>query len=160
MKTLLLVRHAKSSWDAPARDDHERPLDERGLRDAPEMGRRLGERGIRPDVIRASTAVRARTTARLLAEELGVAPDALVLDPRLYGASAQTVLDIVAELDADVAVAMIVAHDPGLSELAFELSGTIEHMPTCAIAEFTFDVDEWARLDRSGAVEVRFDSPR
>ena len=160
MKTLLLVRHAKSSWGDPGLADHDRPLNERGLRDAPEMGRRLHARGIRPDVIRSSTALRARTTAFLIAEELGLAADAVVLDERLYGSSSARVLDLVAELEAGVSVAMIVAHDPGLSDLAFDLSGTIEHMPTCAVAEFSFEVDDWAQLDQADPVDVRFDTPR
>jgi phosphohistidine phosphatase len=160
VKTLLIVRHAKSSWGDPGLDDHERPLNARGLRDAPEMGRRLRERGIMPDVIRSSTAVRARSTAALIAEQLQLPPEVVVLDERLYGSSPETIMSIVAELDPGVAVAMVVAHDPGLSELAFELSGTIEHMPTCAIAEFTFEVADWPAVVGAEPAAVRFDAPR
>jgi phosphohistidine phosphatase len=159
MKTLVLVRHAKSAWDSPGLDDHERPLAERGLRDAPEMGRRLAERGLVPDVIRSSTAVRARTTAKLMAQALGVGADRVQLDERLYGAMPEEILTVVGEFgEADTA--MIVAHDPGLSDLAFALSGTIEHMPTCAVAEFTFDVDTWGEAADADPVESRFDTPR
>lgn len=160
MKTLLLVRHAKSDWAFPALDDHERPLNARGVRDAPEMGHRLRERGVVPEAIRSSTAVRAHSTAALIAAQLGLAPDVVALDERLYGSSPGTIMGIVAELDSGVAVAMIVAHDPGLSELAFDLSGTIEHMPTCAIAEFTFDVDDWSAVVEAEPSTVRFDTPR
>ncbi len=159
MKTLLLVRHAKSSWGDPALDDHERPLNARGLRDAPEMGRRLRERGVVPGAIRSSTAVRARSTAALMAEQLEFPPDAVLLDERLYGSSPRTIMEVVSALDSGVAVAMVVAHDPGLSELAFGLSGTIEHMPTCAVAEFTFDVDDWADVGGAEPPTVRFDAP-
>ena len=160
MKTLVLVRHAKSAWDAPGLADHERPLAERGLRDAPEMGRRLAERGLEPDVIRSSTAVRARTTAELIAEALGLAPDRLDLDERLYGASPEDILGVVREFDDAIGTAMVVAHDPGMSDLAFALSGTIEHMPTCAVAEFRFDVDSWPEVVEAEPVETRFDTPR
>ena len=160
MKTLVLVRHAKSAWDAPGLADHERPLAKRGLRDAPEMGRRLAERGLQLDVIRSSTAVRARTTAELIADALGLAADRLDLDERLYGASPEEILGVVREFDDAVGTAMVVAHDPGMSDLAFALSGTIEHMPTCAVAEFRFDVASWPEVVESEPVETRFDTPR
>ena len=160
MKTLVLVRHAKSAWDAPGLADHERPLADRGLRDAPEMGRRLAERGLEPDVIRSSTAVRARTTAELIADALGLAPERLDLDERLYGASPEDILGVVREFDDAIGTAMVVAHDPGMSDLAFALSGTIEHMPTCAVAEFRFDVGSWPEAVEAEPVETRLDTPR
>ena len=160
MKTLVLVRHAKSAWDAPGLDDHERPLAERGLRDAPEMGRRLAERGLVPGIIRSSTAIRARTTAKLLAQALGIGADRVELDERLYGAMPEEILEVVRDFDDAADTAMVVAHDPGLSDLAFALSGTIEHMPTCAVAEFTFDVGSWAEAVEADPVETRFDTPR
>ena len=112
MKTLLLVRHAKSSWDHPGVDDHDRPLNARGRRDAPEMGRRLAERGLVPDRILSSTALRARTTAQLIAEGLGFDVDRIILDERLYAASADEVLRVIGEIDGDVGTAMVVGHNP------------------------------------------------
>ncbi|MEI5584064.1 MULTISPECIES: SixA phosphatase family protein [unclassified Agromyces] len=159
MKTLVLVRHAKSAWDDPTLSDHDRPLNDRGRRDAPEMGRRLRERGTSPDAILSSTAVRARTTAEAIAEALDVGT-AVVLDDRLYGSSAETILDVVAELDDALTTAMVVAHDPGMSHLAFRLSGEIEHMPTCAVAEFRFDARSWADVPDAEPAEVRLDTPR
>jgi len=160
MKTLVLVRHAKSAWDEPGLDDHERPLAKRGLRDAPEMGRRLADRGIEPDVILSSTAVRARTTAELIADALGFRADRVITDERLYAAPPEEILGVVRELDDAVDIAMVVAHDPGMSDLAFALSGTIEHMPTCAVAEFRFDAADWPDAVQSEPVETRFDTPR
>ncbi|KZE95271.1 2,3-bisphosphoglycerate-dependent phosphoglycerate mutase [Agromyces sp. NDB4Y10] len=160
MKTLVLVRHAKSAWADPTLADHDRPLNDRGRRDAPEMGRRLRERGTSPDTILSSTAVRARTTAEALATALAVDPAAVVLDERLYGSSPETILDIVAELDDGLSTALVVAHDPGLSDLAFRLSAEIEHMPTCAVAEFKFSARSWAELADADPVEIRFDTPR
>ncbi|HEX6954692.1 MAG TPA: histidine phosphatase family protein, partial [Agromyces sp.] len=123
MKTLVLVRHAKSAWGDPTLADHERPLNDRGRRDAPEMGRRLRERGTMPDAILSSTAVRARSTAEALAEALDVDGSGLRLDERLYGSSPETILDVVGELDDELTTAIVVAHDPGLSDLAYRLSG-------------------------------------
>lgn len=161
MKTLALVRHAKSSWDHPGLDDHDRTLNERGLRDAPVMAARLAASGLRPGALLSSTAVRARTTAAVFGEALGVPP---VLDDRLYGAAPGTLLRVVAER-ADDAV-LVVAHNPGLTALAQHFSGflagadAISHMPTCAVAVFTFDVPTWD--DVAGAVPASwsFDAPR
>jgi len=160
MKTLVLVRHAKSAWDEPGLDDHERPLAKRGLRDAPEMGHRLAERGLEPDVILSSTAVRARMTAELIADALGFRADRVTTDERLYAASPEEILGVVRQLNPAVDIAMLVAHDPGMSDLAFAISGTIEHMPTCAVAEFRFTVDTWPDAIEAEPVETRFDTPR
>lgn len=160
MKTLALVRHAKSSWDDPALADHDRPLNDRGLRDAPMMGGRLHERGFLPDVILSSTAARAQATARAIGAELGVDLDEIVLVPSLYGSSPATMLAIVGALDDGLESAMLVAHDPGMSELAAQLSADIDRMPTCAVAEFTFDVASWTDVPGAWPDTVRFDSPR
>lgn len=160
MKTLVLVRHAKSAWGDPTLPDHDRPLNDRGRRDAPEMGRRLRERGTMPDAILSSTAVRARSTAEALAEALGVDGSGLRLDERLYGSSPETILDVVGELEDELTTAIVVAHDPGLSDLAYRLSGEIEHMPTCAVAEFRFAAWSWAELRETEPVDIRFDTPR
>ncbi len=159
MKTLVLVRHAKSAWGDPTLADHDRPLNDRGRRDAPEMGRRLRERGVSPQAILSSTAVRARTTAEAIAEQLGVAPDVVALDERLYGSSPETILAVVGELDDEVATVLIVAHDPGMSDLAYRLSGEIEHMPTCAVAEFRFRTWSWSEIGDAEPLEVYLDTP-
>src|SRR4029453_7458633 len=115
--------------------------------------------GLAPDVIRSSTAVRARTTAELIADSLGLAADRLDLDERLYGASPEEILGGVREFDDAVGTAMVVAHDPGMSDLAFALSGTIEHMPTCAVAEFRFDVASWPEGDEPEPPQPRVATP-
>jgi phosphohistidine phosphatase len=154
--TLALIRHAKSDWGDPRLDDHDRPLAERGIRDAPRMARRLVGSGFRPDVILSSTALRARTTAEAFGAVLGVA---VSLDPELYGASARTVL-LTAAATGSHAVA-VVAHDPGMSVLAARLSGDrIEHMPTCAVATFTWDEEDWDLVDVVDPVAWTFDTPR
>lgn len=153
--TLVLVRHAKSDWGDPLLDDHDRPLNDRGVRDAPVMARRLSATGFRPDVILASTAVRARTTAEAFAAELGVA---VSLDADLYGAPASTLLRAAAATRASAVV--VVAHDPGMTVLAERLSGGgIDHMPTCAVAVFAWDEDEWDVATSVDPDSWDFDAP-
>ncbi|AZS44320.1 phosphohistidine phosphatase [Microbacterium oleivorans] len=138
MITLILVRHAKSDW-ATGQDDHERPLNDRGRRDAPTMARRLAATGVRPARILSSTAVRARTTAQVFAEALGVTVET---DEGLYGAAGSRLLDAAAA--SGVTDVMVVAHDPGMTVLAERLSdGGIGAMPTCAVATFFWDTDDW-----------------
>jgi len=160
MKTLVLVRHAKSSWDHPGVSDHDRPLNGRGQRDAPEMGRRLAEQGFAPDRILSSTALRARTTAQLIAEALGLDAADIILDERLYAASADEVLRVIGELDGEVGTAMVVGHNPETASLAHRFSSDIHEMPTCAVAEFTFDVDAWYELEDADPMSVRVQTPR
>lgn len=142
---LVLVRHAKSDWGDPALDDHDRPLNGRGLRDAPAMAARLAATGFRADAILSSTALRAATTADFFRGALtGPEGQAVPVEQqeRLYGASASTLLLAAAERDERSIV--IVAHDPGMSVLAGRLSdGGIGHMPTCAVATFEWDADDW-----------------
>ncbi|WP_203581187.1 SixA phosphatase family protein [Microbacterium hibisci] len=156
MITLALVRHAKSDWGDPGLDDHDRPLNDRGTRDAPRMARRLAATGFRPDVILSSTALRARTTAEAFAAELGVA---VSLDPDLYGAPASALLAAAAATGAGSV--MVVAHDPGMSVLAGRLSdGGIGHMPTCAVATFTWSDDDWDVATSLDPDDWTIDTPR
>ncbi|WP_449281855.1 SixA phosphatase family protein [Leucobacter sp.] len=139
MIELILVRHAKSDWGVPELDDHERPLNGRGERDAPAMAERLAQAGAEVECIISSTAVRARTTARAFGAALGVEVE---LDPELYAAPGSTLLTKAVE--AGAGSVMVVAHNPGISDLAARLSGGgIEHMPTCAVAQFEWDAGSW-----------------
>lgn len=136
MAELILVRHAKSDWSDPSLRDHDRPLNGRGRKNAPEMADRLASTRVRVDLILSSTAVRARTTAEAFAEALG-APLELVSE--LYLASGNTLLGTarLAATRHDLETIMVVAHDPGITDLANDLSdGGIQHMPTAAVARF------------------------
>jgi phosphohistidine phosphatase len=160
MIRLALVRHAKSDWGDPMLDDHDRPLNDRGLRDAPVMAARLAESGFRPDAILSSTALRAKTTARAFAD---VWAARVQVQARLYGASAGVLLSAAAEAGAAGGIdsVLVVAHDPGMSVLAGQLSsGEIVHMPTCAVATFTWDADEWDVATALDPADWTFDSPR
>ena len=139
MTRLVLVRHAKSDWGDPGIDDHDRPLNARGMKDAPVMARRLAALGFRAEAILSSTALRAVTTADYFSGALDVPVEQ---QKRLYGAPAKTLLRAAAERDARSVV--VVAHHPGIAVLASELSGgAIGHMPTCAVALFEWEADSW-----------------
>ena len=135
MIQLILVRHAKSDWGDPSLADHDRPLNARGRANAPMMAERLAATGATVDRILSSTAARASTTASSFGEALGLSTE---LDPELYLASASTLFAKAAA--AGSPTVLIVAHDPGITDLAARLSdGGITHMPTCAVARFAWD---------------------
>lgn len=154
--TLALVRHAKSDWGDPALDDHDRPLNERGYRDAPLMAERLAATGFRPDAILSSTAVRAATTADFFSGPFGVPVE---LYDELYGAPASVLLRTAAERGVERVI--VVAHDPGMTALASQLSGgDIGAMPTCAVATFHWDEPYWDVATAVDPLRWTFDSPR
>jgi phosphohistidine phosphatase len=144
MKTLFLVRHAKSSRNDPSLPDRDRPLDERGKQDAPKMGKRLARRGAKPDLLVSSPALRALTTARLIAEAVGHERKDIVVDDRLYASSPDALLAVIRGLDKKLNRVMLVGHNPEFTDLAHRLSSDIIDMPTCAVAEFNFDTKEWS----------------
>lgn len=147
MKTLLILRHAKSSWDDSALDDHERPLNARGESDAPRMGQFARDERLSPELIVSSDAVRARLTAKAIADATG---GQLLLDPRLYHASADEILDALhSVVEHDVATLMVVGHNPGLEVLLAQLTGEQEALPTAALAQIALPIDRWPDLNTS-----------
>lgn len=146
MKTLLLLRHGKSSWSDPSLADIERPLKKRGRRDAARVGVFLAARDALPDAIVSSPARRAIETARLFAEACDYG-GAIVEAGDLYGAGPGDVLYVARQVDPFVGRLMIVGHNPCLEELWFELTGEDERMPTAALAEVRLWLDDWRRLD-------------
>ena len=150
MKTLTVVRHAKSSWGDVSLDDHDRPLNRRGQRVAPLMGDLLASRTGAPDIILSSTALRARTTAGIIAEKLGY-PDADIVDEgQIYLASTRRLAQLLREVDESHRSVMIVGHVPGVHELTNGLcrDADIAHFPTCAISLIELDIDYWGEIDR------------
>lgn len=156
MKTLLLARHAKSDWGEPGLPDHDRPLNGRGLRDAPVMAARLVDDGLEIAHVVSSTAVRARSTAREYAAAYRLD---VVEEPRLYAATARAVLAIAAALPDDAQAAMLVGHNPGMSDAVAELTGSFVAMPTCAVAECTVDVGSWGELIEGSGRLLRLRTP-
>ncbi len=149
MKTVLILRHAKSSWASDRLSDHDRPLNGRGERDAPRMGRLLRDEDLLPDLILTSTAVRARSTARLVAEAGGY--DGPIEQTRdFYLADASAFLDALRALSDDYSRVLLVAHNPGLEELLDELTGEEETLPTAALAVVALPVEQWRGLRADG----------
>lgn len=168
MKKLILVRHGKSSWDDPALDDHDRPLNPRGQGAAPVIARWLFQRGHQADIVLCSSSLRTRQTADLMAPELPGMPRPRI-EQTLYHASPKTMLGLLGGLDGDLGTAMVIGHNPGLSALARKLaSGPVrprcarafEHFPTAAAAVFTADTDRWSDLAFGTARFVDFARPR
>ena len=146
MKTLLILRHAKSSWSDDSVSDHDRPLNDRGKRDAPRVGELLRELNLVPERILSSTAKRARKTAAKVAKASGFAGEAAEL-PELYLASPSTYRAALRNLPDAVASALFVGHNPGLEGLLMELTGRHEHLPTAALAHVELDVSRWSEVD-------------
>jgi len=128
--------------------DKDRPLNDRGKRDAPKMGVRLAKRDVKPDLILSSPATRAFKTAKIIAKELDYNLTDIVLDERLYAVGVDDLLDVVRGLGDKLERVMVVGHNPELTALAHRFSSEITHMPTCAVAEFTFDAKWWSNIDR------------
>ena len=155
MKTLLILRHAKTQSDAPA-VDHARELTERGHRNAAAMGEYIKTLAGTPDAIITSDATRARQTAEIVASAIDFAAP-LTVEPRIYAADLETLLAVVRRLPDDVQTAIIVGHNPGFEELAAALAGNPEHgvrLPTSGLAVLDTDVERWDAV-RAGAGRLR-----
>jgi len=161
MKILTLVRHAKSSWKDTSLADRDRPLNRRGERDAPEMGRRIAAAGIRPSLIISSPAVRAWTTARIIAEEIGYPREFLQRDKGLYLASVNGILDVIVSQDAGFNSLMLVGHNPGLTDFAnYLVPGLTNNIPTAGVVSVQLDADDWSLYDKPGVELLFYDFPK
>jgi phosphohistidine phosphatase len=147
MKTLLLLRHAKSSWKDATLCDHDRPLNRRGQKDAPRAGAWIAEAGLLPDLVLSSTAVRAQSTARLMAEAAGYAKE-IELKRELYHADCDDILGVLKSLTGSIASALVVGHNPGMEELLQLLTGQHDALPTAALAHIELPIDDWRHLNR------------
>jgi phosphohistidine phosphatase len=146
MKTLLILRHAKSSWKDDSLPDHDRPLNKRGLKDAPRMGQLLRQEDLLPDLILCSTAQRARRTAEIVAEESGYEGE-LRLSRDLYAFDAQAYLEVLAGLADEYERVMLVGHNPAMEELLEALTGAFERLPTAALARISLPIEHWSELE-------------
>ncbi len=142
MKTLYILRHAKSNWDDVTLSDFDRPLNTRGLKAAPFMGTIMKEREFVPDRIISSPATRARETAELVRSTAGI-DDEIDYDKRIYDAPVGSLLSVIAEIDERIKSALIVGHNPGLEGLIYHLTGEVSPMPTAALAVIELDVKAW-----------------
>ncbi|MCW8956286.1 MAG: histidine phosphatase family protein [Gammaproteobacteria bacterium] len=161
MKQLLLVRHAKSSWSNPHLKDFDRPLNDRGLRDAPVMASYLKQLGIVPDSIISSAANRAMSTAQIMAEVLLGDSDQIVTETALYATSAEGLLSEIRMIDNQVECLMLVAHNPSISELLDLLVAELgQDMPTCGVAVIELDVADWRRVLPGTGILIQFVGPK
>ena len=145
MKTLYLIRHAKSSWSDPGLADVDRPLNKRGLRDAPFMARLLHGNGARPDALVSSPARRAYTTALYFAEAFGIEAAAVRQVPRVYEASWYDIQTTVREFDTAWSTVLLFGHNPTLTAAANQFyDDYLANLPTCGIVHLALDIDRWA----------------
>ena len=149
MKTLLVLRHAKSSWDEPGLDDHERPLNKRGRRDGPRMGELILKQRLTPDVIISSDAVRACATAEAVAEAARYRGQ-IKLTNQLYLAEPNEIVAVLRSVkEPHAGTVMVVGHNPGLEHLVAQLTGDEQDLPTATLAQIVLPIDEWRDLDLS-----------
>ncbi len=161
MKTLILVRHAKSSWDAPGMTDLERPLNERGKKDAPEMAVRLKEKGIRLDQVVSSPAKRAKKTARYFAEEFNLEKNMILLSDQLYDALPDAFSKTVEGLQDPYHTVALFSHNPGITEYVAGLTNVrVDDMPTCAMFGVQADVENWSEFGKAEKKFLFFDYPK
>lgn len=161
MLTLYLIRHAKSSWDDPLQTDFHRPLNARGLRDAPAMAAHFAARKEPVDLLLSSPAARALATARYVAAALGTADDNIVLEPKLYLADLPTWRTVLNDLPARAKSVALFSHNPGISECCEWLSGAgLGELPTCAMVRIDMEADEWKALARGTGTIGWYDYPK
>ncbi len=153
MKTLLIMRHAKSSWKDKDLKDRKRPLSKRGKRNAPQMGELIKEKELVPQIILSSDAVRAHQTVELLTGTSGFSGK-VQYDDDLYMAEADEYLDSLRKVSDDFERVMIVGHNPGLESLLPLLTGRVESLPTAAVAHLTLPIDHWKELSKKTKAEL------
>ena len=161
MKSLTMIRHAKSSWKQVGLDDFARPLNQRGKRDATDMGKRLAAIGFMPDAMISSPAKRAQSTSKRMAREFGYAKARIELERHIYHATREQLLQVVQSLDDSIQHAALVGHNPGFTELSSFLSKErIGDLPTCAVVRLQLEVLSWDEVGRKCGVLIDFDYPK
>ncbi|RXK83580.1 SixA phosphatase family protein [Filimonas effusa] len=161
MKKLILIRHAKSSWSSGVETDFDRPLNDRGVRDAPVMAMRLKERLPQVDAIVSSAAKRTMTTAGYFAEAYGLKSAAIVREPRLYHAPPQTFDELIVQLDDQLQTVIMCAHNPGITEFVNGLTQVrLDNMPTCAVFAVEVATERWQDFKTAAKSFLFFDYPK
>ncbi len=161
MKTLIVVRHAKSSWAEPGLSDFDRPLNERGKKDGPNIAKRLKKRNIAIDLFVSSPAKRAKRTADLFADEFEYPKENILLIPELYEASVADFNTVVSKTPDPVNTIILFSHNPGITSFANTLSTVkIDNMPTCAVFAITIEGDSWNNFIKEDKNFLFFDYPK
>ena len=161
MKTLYLMRHAKSSWDFPELSDHDRPLNKRGRKDAPLMGQQLLSRDVQFNLILTSTAVRALTTATLVAKEVDYDREKMQAVAEIYSADRKDLTKIIQHVPDEVNSLLVVGHNPIISEVANKLSPeAITDMPTAGVVALRFNCNSWLDISGDNSKLLFYDFPK
>lgn len=160
IKTLVLIRHAKSSWSNIELDDFDRPLNKRGKRDAPFMGKQLCLRNIVPDVFLSSSAKRAKRTAKIIAKEIGYPKDEILFDERLYSANEYELLSFLKGSNEDISTIFVVGHNYTLTDFAGSLSNyNYVNIPTSGMVGMQFK-GKWKNIQYGDGKKLFFDFPK
>jgi phosphohistidine phosphatase len=161
LKTIILVRHAKSSWDDFSLKDEERPLTDRGKKNAPEMAKRLLKQKIKIDAILSSPAKRAKATAEYFAREYDIPKKKILLIPDLYMAGHNAFVEAIRQAPEKADSVALFSHNNGITEFANTLSDTrIDHMPTCSVFVVNVDIEKWSEFEPGSAKFNLFDFPK
>jgi len=162
MKTFFLIRHAKSSWDYPELTDIERPLNKRGIRDAPTMGKKLYETNCIPDLMISSTAKRAKSTAFKIAKELDYPKEQIRMEENLYHATDKEIIKVVKRIKDKWNTVFLFGHNPGFTEAAnmFNTSSYISNLPTCGIVRVESTANSWSEINSDNSKVVSYIFPK
>ncbi len=159
MKKLFIIRHAKSDWEDSSLDDFDRPINKKGEKNAPFMGQILANKNIKPDLIISSPALRAITTAQLIAKEVNyeknITPNQYIYEA--YVTSLQEIIEYIHDSNETV---FLVGHNPGVSALAYMLCDLKENLPTCSIVEIEFNCNSWMDASKGNSKLVSYDYPK
>ncbi len=159
MKTLFLIRHAKSSWKDISLDDFDRPLNKRGKKDAPLMGELLKIQNIKPDIIYSSPAKRTKNTVKIIADKIGY-KNPIKFEPKIYETSFSTLKDIISSIDDAHNLVFLFGHNPSLNIFAEKFCSFYENIPTCGIVVLKFSCDSWKEISSKNCELEAFDFPK
>jgi phosphohistidine phosphatase len=161
MKSLIIVRHAKSSWDVSTPNDFDRPLNDRGKKDAPAAAKRLTKKGVTIDAFISSPAKRAKKTAKYFTKEYNIDKDMIILVPELYEAHVNTFYDVVRNIDDNYQSVALFSHNPGITDFVNTLTEIkIDNMPTCGVFAVQANIDSWVDFKTSENMFWFFDYPK
>jgi phosphohistidine phosphatase len=161
MKTLYILRHAKSDWNGNFTSDFDRGLNARGLRDAPFMGKVLKNLGVSVDLILSSDATRAKSTIEFIAKEIGYDKEKIVFEHSIYEASTTTIINLIKSCDDKIDSLMLIGHNPSLTSVINQISNvTLDNLPTIGIMSIEFDIDSWSEIEPYSGKMKFFEYPK
>lgn len=161
MKKLILIRHAKSSWENPDWTDYERPINKRGLRDAPFMAELLNKKNIKPDLMLCSTAKRAKETAYFFINTLEVPLEKIQYELGIYEMGTKFIINLLSKLDDSIDQVILIGHNPDITSMATYFSGEFfDNIPTCGIVSIIFEFDEWEKITSNNGVLDFYEFPK